>query len=257
LDICVLNSGSSGNSTLISTDSTKLLLDAGLSGKETAKRLTAAGIEPRELSGLLVSHGHRDHTSGIGILARRYKIPLYINKKTYAEISPFIGKIPEIKIISTGSSFSAGNIEIDTFSVSHDSSDPMGFVFRSNNSRAAHLTDLGKMTEPILKKIRDMDLLVIESNHDINMLINGSYPEYLKKRILGPKGHLSNIAAADALIDAIGSRSKRVVLAHLSEDNNHPNLVLSTVSEILAEEGLADIELRVASRYHAIPKITV
>ncbi|UCH88379.1 MAG: MBL fold metallo-hydrolase [Thermoplasmata archaeon] len=257
LNICVLNSGSSGNSTVIYTGKTSIMLDAGLSGKETVKRLNEIGLSPNQFSGILVSHGHRDHTSGVGVLARRFKIPVFLNKKTHIEISPYVGEIPILKSVRSGSSFDIGDIQIETFSVSHDSSDPMGFIFKSNHSRIAHITDLGNVTPAILKKIRDMDLIVIESNHDIDMLINGSYPEYLKRRILGPKGHLSNIAAANALVEAIGSITKAVILAHLSEDNNHPDLVHSTVHEILEEEGLGDIALTIASRYSAIPVINI
>jgi phosphoribosyl 1,2-cyclic phosphodiesterase len=252
-----LNSGSSGNSTVIKAGKTTILLDSGLSGKETARRLNHIDISPESISGILVSHGHSDHVRGVGVLARRYDIPVYLNRKTALEIDTTIGNVPELNIIKTGSSFELGELTIDTFSISHDSADPMGFVFKGNNSQLAHITDLGKVTEAILKKVQDMDAMVIESNHDLDMLINGSYPEYLKKRILGPRGHLSNIAAANTLVDAVGSNTKIAVLAHISEDNNDPKLVYSTVAEILDEEGLSDLELCVASRYGAIDPITI
>ena len=255
LKICILNSGSSANSTLISSGKTNILLDAGLSGKETSRRLAGFGTEGRHIQGLLVSHGHRDHINGIGVLARRFDIPVYMNKKTSEEIGETIGKIPVEHHIRTGSSFMIGDVEIETFSVSHDCLDPMGFVFKNGGKSAAYLTDLGRVTEQILKKIHNRNLIVLESNHDLNMLINGPYPEMLKRRILGPEGHLSNIASANALVDAIGSRTEHVVLAHLSENNNRPELVRSTVEEILAEESMSDIPIEIASRYEAMDAI--
>lgn len=257
MKICILNSGSSANSSLISSKSTSILVDAGLSGKETVKRLEGAGSSPGGLNGILVSHGHRDHTNSIGVLARRLKIPVFINKATLEEVEPYAGNIPDLRLIETGSSFEINDIQIETFPVSHDSADPMGFVFRSNNSKISYITDLGRVTESILKRIRDSKMLIIESNHDIEMLINGPYPEVLKKRILGPKGHLSNIAAANTLLDAIGSNTDHVILAHLSENNNHPDLVRSTVSEIMAEEDLGDVDLQIASRYYAMDPISL
>jgi phosphoribosyl 1,2-cyclic phosphodiesterase len=250
-----LNSGSSANSTLIQAGGTSILLDAGLSGKETARRLDAISVPPDQINGLLVSHGHRDHTNGIGVLARRHKIPVYLNRKTSEEIGDTVGKIPEERHVKTGSSFKIGELYIETFSVSHDSLDPMGFIFHNGGVSVAYLTDLGRVTKTILNRIRNRDLIILESNHDLNMLINGPYPEMLKRRILGPEGHLSNIASANALVDAVGPNTDQVVLAHLSENNNQPELVLSTVQEIFEEEGLGDIRIDVASRYEAMAPI--
>lgn len=257
MKICILNSGSSANSTLISTGRTSILLDAGLSGKETSRRLAGFGVEGTGIDGMIVSHGHRDHTNGIGVLARRFDIPVYMNRRTRVEIGESIGKIPVEKYVSTGTSFEIGDINVETFSVSHDSLDPMGFIFTNGGKSVAYTTDLGRMTESILRKIHNRHLIVLESNHDLEMLINGPYPEMLKRRILGPEGHLSNIASAHALIDSVGARTERVVLAHLSENNNRPDLVRSTVEEILAEEGMSDIRIDIASRYKAMDAIEI
>jgi phosphoribosyl 1,2-cyclic phosphodiesterase len=253
--MCVLNSGSSGNSTYFSTGETSILLDSGLSGRETARRLTPLGVNLDRLSGIIASHGHNDHVRGIGILARRHKIPVYLNYKTHVEAQKTMGDIPETKYIKTGSTFAIGDLSIETFPVGHDSLDPMGFVITKNSTSVAYITDLGKVTPEIRDKITNRNLIVIESNHDLNMLVTGSYPEALKKRILGPNGHLSNIASADALTDAIGSRTETVILAHLSENNNDPDITRETVQEILSEEGLGDIDLRIASRYHSMEPI--
>lgn len=255
MKVCILNSGSSANSTLIQSGDTSILLDAGLSGRETARRLKTISVLPDQLDGLVVSHGHRDHINGIGILARRHNIPVYLNKKTSKEIVDSVGKIPEERYVDTGSSFKIGDIRIETFPVSHDSLDPMGFILSNGGVSIAYLTDLGRVTKTIINRIRNRNLIVLESNHDLEMLINGPYPEMLKRRILGPEGHLSNIASANALVDAIGPRTDRVVLAHLSENNNHPELVFSTVREIFEEEGLGDIRIDVASRYEAMAPI--
>jgi phosphoribosyl 1,2-cyclic phosphodiesterase len=255
MKMCILNSGSSGNSTYFATEKTSILLDSGLSGRETARRLDPLGADLNDFSGIIASHGHNDHVKGIGILARRHNIPVYMNYKTHVEAGRIVGKIPEIHYVKTGSTFEIGDITIETFPVSHDSLDPMGFVISANNTKIAYVTDLGRVTMEILNKITNKDLIVIESNHDLNMLVTGSYPESLKKRILGPEGHLSNIASADALTDAIGVRTEKVILAHLSEDNNTPEITRETVSEILDEEGLGDIDLRIASRYHAMEPI--
>jgi phosphoribosyl 1,2-cyclic phosphodiesterase len=257
LKISVLNSGSCGNSTLLSSENTNILIDAGLSGRETAKRLSKFNVLPSELNGILVSHGHRDHIKGLGVLARRFEVPIYINRKTSAEVVPVIGDIPVQNFIKTGGDFQIGDIEISTFSIPHDSADPIGFILKNNNTEIAHLTDIGKISDSILKKIRDKHLILIESNHDLDMLISGPYPEHLKRRIIGPKGHLSNISAAHTLVEAIGSKTEMVILAHLSENNNHPDIVRTTVKEILEEEGLRDIDIKIASRYNAMAPIRI
>ena len=257
MEICILNSGSSANSTLVKTDETSILIDAGLSGKETIRRLKEKNLDANNLSGILVSHGHRDHINGVGVLARRFNVPVITNRRTYSEIYPIVGDLPKHRFIRTGAKFEIGDISVETFSISHDSQDPMAFVLKTNKTKIAHLTDLGVFTDAILKKIRDSDIIVIESNHDLDMLIHGSYPEHLKRRILGPKGHLSNIAAANALVEAVGSKTNHIILAHLSENNNEPELVQSTVSEILDEEGLSDIDLIIASRYEAMEPIVL
>jgi len=257
MQLCILNSGSSANSTYISSGKTSILLDSGLSGRETAKRLAPLGADPDKISGIVVSHGHNDHVRGIGVLARRHKIPVFLNYRTHIEGKKIMGELPEVNYIKTGSTFTIGDIKIQTFPVMHDSPDPMGFIFSNGKAEAAYITDLGTVTEDILKRITNRHLIVIESNHDLHMLITGSYPEALKKRILGPNGHLSNIASADALTDAIGPKTEKVILAHLSENNNDPKITMETVSEILKEEGLGDVDLRIASRYQAMDQIRI
>ncbi|MBW1709018.1 MAG: MBL fold metallo-hydrolase [Deltaproteobacteria bacterium] len=229
---CVLSSGSKGNATWVEAEGSALLVDAGLSGKEIERRMAIAGLSPEKLSAILVSHEHRDHISGVGIMARRYNLPVYINKLTLAQCQTHLKKV-RVNLFRTGTEFDLGPISIHPFSISHDAADPVGFIFGNNGDTLGLATDLGTATKLVRARLSKCKAMVIESNHDPEMLINGPYHWDLKRRVQGRRGHLSNDAAAELLNDVVHQGLKRVVLAHLSEVNNEPELALARASFVL------------------------
>jgi len=240
LHFSVLASGSTGNAFYIGTNHQKLLVDAGLSGKQMERLMDEVNIDPNELDGILVTHEHSDHIKGLGIMARRYQLPIYANEKTWMAMEDHIGKV------STDQKFEFpmasvkdfGDIEVESFGVSHDAAEPMFFVFRNGGKKIALATDMGYVSDRIKKTIEDADVYVFESNHDVEMLRMGRYPWNVKRRILGDKGHVSNEDSAIALTDIIGNQTKRIYLAHLSQDNNMKDLARMSVGNILKERGI-------------------
>ncbi|MEM7397060.1 MAG: MBL fold metallo-hydrolase [Verrucomicrobiota bacterium] len=236
--LCVLGSGSSGNSTYVGTDTTHVLIDAGFSGKETARRLGEIDFDIATLNGVCVSHEHNDHTAGLKVLHNRHKIPLYGNSGTVAAV----GRDPKWQeihwnVFTTGSPFTIGDLTIEPFSVPHDAYEPVGFVISSNGIRVGIATDLGMATHLIRDRLRTCQAIVLESNHDERLLQEAPRPWHLKQRILGRQGHLSNRSAAEILREIAGPTLKMVFLAHLSEDCNREDLALQTSRRILDEEG--------------------
>lgn len=253
LEICMLASGSSGNAVYVATGQTKLLIDAGLSGKKLAAALAELGVDPFALDALLLSHDHNDHTCGAGIMARRYRMPLYATAPTWTAATCKMGPVPEemCHILPMSGQVKFADLTVETFPVPHDAAGPVGFVFRQGNQAIALVTDLGMVTPMITAKLQNINCLVLEANHDEQMLKNGTYPWSLKNRILGDHGHLSNSVAADILLDIISPVTSHVVLAHLSNENNLPHLAFDTVGEKLAAGGCAPgktLSLQVARR---------
>ncbi|QHS23801.1 MBL fold metallo-hydrolase [Virgibacillus sp. MSP4-1] len=239
LEFSVLASGSTGNAFYIGTDQQKILVDAGLSGKQMERLFSDIEMNPEELDGILVTHEHRDHIHGLGIMARRYRLPIYANEKTWKAME---GKIGDIKLdqkftFDLESTKVFGDLDVQTFGVSHDAAEPMFFVFHHNGKKVALVTDTGYVSERIKKTVEDADAYIFEANHDIEMLRMGRYPWNIKRRILGDEGHVSNEDSALALTDILGNRTKRVYLAHLSQDNNMKDLARMSVSQILKERG--------------------
>ncbi|WIF95819.1 MBL fold metallo-hydrolase [Caminicella sporogenes] len=238
LTFCSLASGSSGNCQFIGSKDTKLLIDAGLTGKYIINALQNIGIEGKDIDGLLVTHEHIDHIKSVGILMRKFDIPLYIKEKTWEVIKNKIGKIDgkDIKILKDNEPFYIGDIKIKPYSISHDAVDPIGFSFIGYNSKISITTDLGYVSDEIVEEIKDSDLLVIEANHDVETLKMGKYPWFLKKRILSEEGHLSNEAAGKIVTQVVEKGNvSYVVLAHLSKENNFPELAYETVKNIVEE----------------------
>lgn len=237
---CSIASGSSGNCYVIASEGCKILLDAGVSGKKITQGLNSVGIAPEEIEAIVVTHEHSDHTKGVGIFSRKYDTPIYANEATWQAMQGSIGKVKEhnIKIFETGETFLLKDIDIKSYEIPHDAIEPVGFSFYKNNTQVSIATDLGYMTSTILEEIAHADFLVLEANHDIEMLKMGRYPWYLKKRILSEKGHLSNIDAGKALIDILQKNDKErdVLLAHLSHENNFPQMAYQTIKNILEEE---------------------
>jgi phosphoribosyl 1,2-cyclic phosphodiesterase len=244
--VSILASGSSGNSTLLETGHTALLIDAGLGKKEMLRRFEALGRErPHRVDAVLITHEHSDHSSGLAQMAREWDCPAYLTEPTHREILKMYAEGPEkpgkkaqidrVEYIRPGKSFQIGDIEITPFTIPHDASDPVGYAFRANGTKVAIVTDLGYMPELVKQHLREADFLILESNHDLEMLKMGPYPWYIKQRVMSRTGHLSNTIVSEFLADAevFDGRARHLVLAHLSEQNNNPDL-----ARISAEEAL-------------------
>lgn len=249
---CPIASGSSGNCVYVGTDTTHLLVDAGLSGKSIE---AALGHIPRldNLSGILLTHEHSDHVAGAGVVARRYKLPIYATPNTWRFLLRHntIGNIPEgfRKVVIPGEPFAIGDMEVTAFNVPHDASEPVGYYMVGSGYKAAVATDMGYVTDTVRTLLKNVNVLLIESNHDIEMLQNGPYPARLKERVMGPRGHLSNVAAGALLADIVSDNTKHIFLGHLSESNNRPLIALDTVKNILAANDMEVKAISVADRH--------
>ncbi|TNF47394.1 MBL fold metallo-hydrolase [bacterium] len=242
IGLSVLASGSKGNSIYLEGPDGALLIDAGLSAREIVKRIESTGADPGMVRGILLTHEHSDHMRGVKVVARRLKIPVYATPKTVAA-----SRIPEdvqIHEIKAGSPFTAAGFEIMPFTVPHDALDPVGFIAGLDSVRIGVATDLGHATTLVRERLKDCRAMVLESNHDEKMLMEGPYPWFLKQRVKSRSGHLSNTASSQILGQLTNPELQFVVLAHLSEINNEPDLALGTAREALAGYGSS---LRVAS----------
>lgn len=254
MKFCTLMSGSSGNALYVETPQTKVLIDAGNSGKALTQALEeACDRSPQDLDALLISHEHRDHILGTGVLARRYHLPLYATEGTWEEMDGRIGNLKEEQrnYINKNQTMELGDLKIEFFPISHDARDPIGFLLSHGGKRLGIATDSGVFTSYMAQTLHNVDCLVLEANHDPGMLQDGPYPWSLKQRISGEKGHLSNQGAGEALLKTLGENTKRVVLAHLSAENNKPALALQTVENTLEKNhfNLDEVEITVAPRY--------
>jgi Metal-dependent hydrolases of the beta-lactamase superfamily I len=252
---CSLYSGSSGNCIYVGSRNANILIDAGLSGKKIVGSLNEIGVSPGKVDGILVTHEHKDHIHGVGVLSRMFNIPIYANNNTWEHMKSDIGKIKEenIRIIENDRVFSIGDIDIKSYSTPHDAADPVGYCFFSGSSKISIATDIGHMSENVLNNVKDSDLLLLESNHDVEMLKVGPYPYVLKRRIMGEFGHLSNEDAGKAILKLIGSKPMTVVLGHLSQQNNYPELAYRTVISVLEENGVdiqKNLKIDLADRYN-------
>jgi len=236
LSVCMLASGSSGNSIFISDGNTNVLMDAGLSGVEIERRLKSKGLSPADLDAVIVSHEHEDHIRGVGVLSRRFDLPVYMSRKTAQTASSRLGRIHDsmIRHFECGAEFAINSLKIRPFSLSHDAKDPAGFTVRQNGTKIGIATDLGIATNMVKTHLKDCALLILEANHDPEMLMNGPYPWYLKQRVQGRTGHLSNEASKELLAEIRHEQLSHVILAHLSETNNTPRKALSVVGEALS-----------------------
>jgi phosphoribosyl 1,2-cyclic phosphodiesterase len=234
--ISVLGSSSSGNCTFVATSQTKILLDAGLNPTQTLKRLSAIGESLDDIDALIISHEHADHVCGIpGLLGKR-TLPVYIGNETFAAINPNI-ECDSLEFISAGEPFQLKDLKISPFSIPHDAVDPVGFTLEAEGIKIAHVTDLGYLTELVVQKLRGCDVIVLESNHDLEMLKVGPYPWFLKQRIRGRSGHLSNAESSRLLAEVVHAGLEHVILAHLSEINNTPERAATEASQVLAGSG--------------------
>lgn len=255
LNLSVLASGSTGNAIFVENGEHSFLVDAGLSGKQMEGLFQQIGRDIKDLSGILVTHEHVDHVKGVGILARKYKIPVYANESTWKAMEPIIGEVSTdqkfIFDMETVKSF--GSMDIQSFGVSHDAVEPMFYIFHQEGKKAVVITDTGYVSDRMKGHISNADTYVFESNHDVSMLRMGRYPWNIKRRILSDVGHVSNEDAALALSDVIGDHTKRIYLAHLSLDNNMKDLAKMAVTQTLEGNGFVVGER--FSLYDTDPKI--
>ena len=233
LEICILASGSKGNAIYVSGGSTSILIDAGLSGIEIERRLNSKGLHPEDLDAILVSHEHTDHIQGVGVLSRRFNLPVYMNSKTENAALSQLGTVRMIKNFECGSPFMIKDLFIHPFSISHDAKDPSGFTVNQNGTKIGIATDLGIATSMVKEHLKGCSLLILEANHDEDMLINGPYPWPIKQRIKSRAGHLSNEASKNLLKELQHDGLEYVMLAHLSQTNNTPQKALSEVSRAI------------------------
>jgi phosphoribosyl 1,2-cyclic phosphodiesterase len=240
LRVSILASGSSGNITLLETEHTRLLIDAGLGKRETLARLAAIENEVEHIDGILITHEHNDHCGGLPQMLGLWKAPLYVTEQTmdalHRTLPDTLGKrLRGVETIHAGQHFCVGDIEVHAFAIPHDAADPVGFTFRSNGAKLALVTDLGYMPELVKVHLRDADCLVLESNHDLDMLKVGPYPWVVKQRVLSRTGHLSNHAVSEYLADPDGfdGHARYMVLAHVSQENNNPDLAHLSAQEAL------------------------
>jgi len=230
---CVLGSGSRGNATYLESGKTRILIDAGMSGKELQRRLSAIGVDISTLDAIMVTHEHNDHVHGVGVLSRRTGIPVFANPATFSAASKTVHRLSAYNEFETGVTFQFCGLEIHPFAISHDSADPVGFRISNGRVSLGYCTDTGKVSQLIRHRLATCQALVLESNHDIEMLQNGTYPPYLKQRIRSSQGHLDNGEAAAFLKELLHEDLQHVVLAHLSEENNRPEIAYCLAAEAL------------------------
>jgi phosphoribosyl 1,2-cyclic phosphodiesterase len=252
---CSLYSGSSGNSMFIASSKAKILIDAGLPGKKIDMAFKAINRELNDLDGIFITHEHSDHIKGVGILSRKYDIPIYANADTWSAMESLIGKVKEhnIKVIGKRSITEIKDMNIKAFNIPHDAAAPMGYTINCGNKDVSVATDLGTFTEEIYQNIKNSEVILLESNHDVSMLKFGPYPYPLKRRILSEIGHLSNDDCGSAIVKLSKcSSNKKIILGHLSTTNNQPDLAYQTVLNVLNENGIKqkeDITLTMANRH--------
>jgi phosphoribosyl 1,2-cyclic phosphodiesterase len=243
VSVTVLASGSKGNCTLVSSSSTRLLIDAGLSCRELLRRLQLCGEDPATLDAVLITHEHADHIHGLRVLARRLKLPVYITGPAYQEYQRSTRDADGNKVVlerreefHAGGSFQIGDISVTPFTIPHDAADPVGFTFRADGVKVGICTDLGYMPASVRDHLRGCHVLMIESNHDLELLRGGPYPWSVKQRVMSRVGHLSNDALAEFLTTDYDGGAEFLILAHLSEQNNHPEIARMTAERALGEQ---------------------
>ena len=248
-----LFSGSSGNATYVGCDDAQILVDAGLSGTRITQELRKVGVDPSGLDAILVTHEHSDHIKGIGILSRKYDLPVYASEGTWREMAGKIGAVAakNIRIFEPGQDFFIGSIDVTPFPTPHDAAQPVGYTFEIAGAKLAIATDLGSVRDSWMKYILGSDAVILESNFDPGMLQTGPYPYDLQKRIMGRHGHLSNDDASEVASELVRAGTRQIVLGHLSKENNYPELALKCCELAFAQAGLVpdrDARIIVASR---------
>jgi phosphoribosyl 1,2-cyclic phosphodiesterase len=254
MEFCVLGSGSKGNATYFKSGETRILIDAGMSGIELQRRLATIDVRLTDIDAILVTHEHNDHIHGVGVVSRRAGIPVYANQATFSASSKTVGKLHSSVEFETGTFFQIRDLEIHPFAISHDARNPVGFRIANGKTAFGYCTDTGKVSQLIRHRLASCQALVLESNHDIEMLQNGNYPPYLKQRIRSSQGHLDNEEASSILKDLVSEKLQHVVLAHLSEENNDPQIAYGAAVSALGNNcdcRESNIRVSVANQYIA------
>lgn len=249
MQVAVLASGSKGNATFIELDGKKLLVDAGISARRIRQELSHIGQSVEELDGVFITHEHSDHINGLMTLTRKYGVQVFSRPETFRAMS-FYRELPIGCINPIIDRVRMDRVAVRAFGVSHDAADPVGYVVQGSR-RCVVATDMGFVDGTLQNMLEGAQVMVLETNHDVDMLKNGSYPYSLKKRIMGPQGHLSNKEAAMA-VARLKQRPKKLLLAHLSESNNRPELAMSTVQEVFRQQGVDDMEIYLTDQNHCI-----
>src|SRR5580692_6889718 len=261
--VTMLASGSRGNCAVVASATTRILVDAGISCREIFKRIKSLAEDPQTLSAILITHEHSDHVSGLATLAKKLRIPIFMTGATHQAWSRSMrdenGERPQLEKLErfeSGHSFQVGDIAVRPFTIPHDAADPVGFTFRAEGVKVGVATDLGYLPASVRDHLRGCDVLVMESNHDLEMLRVGPYPWSVKQRVMSRVGHLSNVALADFFSNDYDNRAAFVVLAHLSEQNNHPEIARREAEKALASRGgLFCNRLLLASQTEALQPI--
>ena len=230
MQFSVISSGSKANCTFVESGSTRILIDCGLSARQTERRLLELGIDPSSIEALVITHEHSDHINGIPVFSKKFKIPVYANEGT----AEFIPARFALELFATGKPFCIGSLKINPFRIVHDAIDPVGFVIEAEGLKFTQATDLGKVTPLVVDAARGAHALVFESNHDIDLLYASDYPWDLKQRIHSSHGHLSNEASAELLTEVCHSDLLHIVLAHISENCNTPEIAVASAKQALA-----------------------
>ena len=253
VQFCPLYSGSSGNALYMAYENTRLLIDAGVSGAKVTAALNELGVDAGQLDALLITHEHSDHIAGAGILSRRHDLPIYASEGTWAAMTEKLGGVApkNRRVFDAGTDFCIGDVAISSFSIPHDAADPVGFSLFAGGVKLTVATDLGALRDNWMSCTDDSDLVLLESNHDVDMVKAGRYPYELKRRILGNRGHLSNDAAGAAAVELYRRGVRAMILGHLSGENNFPELAWQTVTLALRKKNIdpeKDMQISVARR---------
>ena len=247
MQVWSLSSGSSGNCYLVREGGHLVVLDAGVAAARVEREIVGLGFAPSQVAAVVVSHEHADHWSSALALARRFAAPLLCSRGTWREAGPRSRDVEHAPLVP-GLPVAIGSLSVEAFPLPHDAQEPVGFVLRSPGAVVCVATDMGTVTEEVLERARQADLVIVEANHDLRMLVDGPYPAHLKARILGERGHISNEAAAQSIAGMVTGRPRQFWLAHLSQVNNSPRLALSSVEAVLRREGVDHVGVGVALR---------
>jgi len=265
MDIFSIGSGSSGNSICVGGDNSHILIDAGLSGKRIREGLNGKDLKPEELSGILITHEHADHVSGLGVMARRYGLPIYGTAGTIRAIrrNSSLGEIDDslFHVVERDVDFAVGDLTVHPIHVSHDAADPVAYICTDGRKKIGVITDLGKYDDYTIGNLQDLSVIFLEANHDVNMLQVGPYPYPLKQRILSDSGHLSNETSGDLLGCILNDYVEHIFLGHLSAQNNYPELAYETVrQEVTLGENpykASDFNITVARRNEPSERVEI